>query len=173
MHTRLTRFVTLVLVLAAPLGGCKKLAASGSQCNFNADCEEGLVCAGNFCRPTCNPDAGNPDRDCPAGWRCRSSGPGGGNRPVCLPPGEQGYCAYHSDCIEPLVCVQGRCDSQCRTARDCQLFDPQAQCISIGDGLFGCSFRDAGVRDVPASFPNDAPATDASATDAAKTSDGG
>ncbi len=166
MDTRSFRFLMLALGLFALGGACKKLSPSGGQCNFNADCDEGLVCAGSYCRATCNPVAENPDRDCPTGWRCRSSGPANNNRPVCMPPGERGYCAYHSECPEPLVCVNGRCDSQCRTARDCQLYDPQSQCVSIGDGLFACSFRDGGVRDVPASF-DDSGASDAgAATDA-------
>lgn len=168
MDIRRSRFLLLCLCLAAFGGACKKVSPSGGQCNFNADCEDNLVCAGNYCRATCNPAASNPDRDCPTGWRCRPSGPQNMGRPVCLPPGEQGYCAYSSECPEPLVCVNGRCDSQCRTNRDCQLYDLQAQCVSIGDGLFGCSFRDGGARDVPASF-NDAPAT----TDAPAATDAG
>lgn len=162
MNIRSLRSLLLCLGLAASGAACKRISPAGGQCNFNADCEDGLVCAGSFCRATCNPMAANPDRDCPAGWRCRPSGPQNMSRPVCLPPGEQGYCAYSSECPEPLVCVNGRCDSQCRTNRDCQLYDPTAQCVPIGDGLQGCSFRDGGVRDVPASF-NDSAAQDAAA----------
>ncbi len=177
MNIRRFRVLLLCLGLSALGGACKKLSATGGQCNFNSDCEDNLVCAGSFCRATCNPMAANPDRDCPTGFRCRSSGPQNMSRPVCLPPGEQGYCAYHSECPEPLVCVNGRCDCQCRTDRDCQLFDPMAQCVSIGEWLQACSFRDGGVRDVQASF-NDSQTPDAgspkdagSTTDAATTLD--
>lgn len=165
MDIRSFRFLLLCLGLTVFGGACKKLSASGGQCNFNADCDEGLVCAGSYCRATCNATAANPDRDCPTGWHCRSSGPANMSRSVCLPPGEQGYCAYHSECPEPLVCVNGRCDSQCRTNRDCQLYDPTAMCESIGDGLSACSFRDGGTRDVPASF-NDGSDNDAASPDA-------
>ncbi len=78
--------------------------------------------------------------------------------------------------VEPVdtmsLCVNGRCDSQCRTARDCQLYDPTAQCVPIGDGLQACSFRDGGVRDVPASF-NDVSTQDAATGTDATSLDGG
>lgn len=159
--------VAAVVSLGGAAEGCKNREIPEGQCIFNTDCDSPLVCAGRFCRQPCNPDMSNgrdPNRDCPTGWRCLSSGER--NQSVCLPPGENGYCVYHSDCREPYVCTRdGRCSAQCVTDRDCinTALDPSARC-SMVDGVGVCDFRDAGPRVV----------TDASsdATSSGRDSDG-
>jgi hypothetical protein len=42
--------------------------AETSECSFNGDCEDPLVCAGGSCRTQCMSD-----RDCSSGWECRQA----------------------------------------------------------------------------------------------------
>jgi hypothetical protein len=162
---RTAPWALLLGLLGAGADGCKSREIPEGQCVFNTDCDDGLVCAGRYCRQACNPDPSNgrnPDRDCPTGWRCLSSGEQG--RSVCLPPGENGFCVYHSDCREPYVCTRdGRCSDQCRADRDCErtVFDPGAQCVFVND-VGVCDFRDAGPRpDVSATLPDSGASLDA------------
>lgn len=161
-----TRLGTLagMLYACALLADCKGRALPEGQCVFDSDCDGGLVCAGGFCRAVCNADAGaRADADCAqfgAGFHCRPSGVMG--RSVCLPPTEEGYCVYHSECSPPLVCNRdGRCGPQCRENRDCVAIslDPSATCQPDGT----CSFRDGGASGTDATTDATAPADTATA----------
>ena len=136
------------------LAYCKlKYEPPEGQCLFNSDCPASSICAGRYCRATCNDrdaaTAAERNRDCPAGWQCLPSGQEG--RRVCLPPGVFGYCVYSSDCTSPFVCTRdGRCSPQCREARDCYTIslDPSSTCV-FTDDIGTCSFRDAGGTPPP------------------------
>ncbi len=138
----------LVLALLGVIApGCKSKQPINGQCVFNSDCDDGLICAGRYCRTQCNLAAPveTRSRDCPAGTTCRTAAQG--NVGACLPTGDNGYCVYHSECTSPLVCnIDGRCSAQCREHRDCQAIslDPGSTCNMV-DGVGTCSFRDGGM----------------------------
>lgn len=140
---------------------CKGRRIPEGQCEFNGDCANGQVCANLFCRAQCR--GLGMDADCAqvgAGWHCRSGG--ATNVFVCLPPDQEGFCQYSSQCHPPFVCTNGICGVQCRADRDCLVIslDGRSRCLPDGS----CSFRDGGA-------PSDAP-SDAT-QDAEPTGDGG
>ncbi|MEZ4407044.1 MAG: hypothetical protein R3A52_11270 [Polyangiales bacterium] len=157
-------------LLASTAVGCKSKQPVNGECVFNSECEDGLVCAGRYCRKECNLDAPaeTRDRDCPSGFYCGTTGQG--RRGACIPVGDPGYCVYASDCREPLVCTpNGQCASQCVQDRDCQVIslDPTARCDRSAD-VGVCSFRitDGGAE-------TDAASTDAGSSDTGGASDAG
>lgn len=86
------------------------LAALGSGCVLNSDCEAELICAFRVCHEACLVSS-----DCALGLRCVTTD--GGN--VCLLE-EESRCLLNSDCPEPLVCgADGECRNQCLADPDC------------------------------------------------------
>lgn len=161
-------------LLASTAVGCKSKQPVNGECVFNSECEDGLVCAGRYCRKECNLDAPaeTRDRDCPSGFYCGTTGQG--RRGACIPVGDPGYCVYASDCREPLVCTpNGQCASQCVQDRDCQVIslDPTARCDRSAD-VGVCSFRITdGGAETDAGGATDTGATDTGASDAGAASD--
>lgn len=126
--------VRWILGLAAVLGGCTSPHKPvDSQCAFNGDCEEDLVCFARYCRAQCRTD-----RDCANMYRCVPSDDPG--KSVCVPPTSPGYCQYASQCPSPMVCAaDGSCTMQCRDRRDCRYGDLCGACLPSGV----CSFHPA------------------------------
>jgi hypothetical protein len=140
-NTRVGSWLFLAGLWAA-LADCKSRRIPEGQCEFNGDCANGQVCANLYCRAQCR--GIGMDADCAqvgAGWHCRSSGMM--SVFVCLPPDQEGFCQYSSQCHEPYVCTNGICGVQCREDRDCLVIslDGRARCMPDGS----CSFRDGGV----------------------------
>lgn len=97
-----------------------------SQCVYNTDCPEGLVCAVDLrCHPECV-DA----RDCTPNQLCvqgTCASPAQVNDAGMLTPGvtDAGApgtprCLYNSDCKAPHVCKGGACLDECKDERDCR-----------------------------------------------------
>ncbi|HEX8254757.1 MAG TPA: hypothetical protein VF846_16555 [Thermoanaerobaculia bacterium] len=63
-------FALILMILAAAAVAAPALSAqrSGSQCAFNGDCRDPLVCSNGACRAQCMTD-----RDCHNGWVCRTA----------------------------------------------------------------------------------------------------
>jgi hypothetical protein len=100
-------FITSFLILTLLLVGC----GSGrqiiySQCSYNSDCSNPLVCAGGFCRKQCLDD-----RDCHNGWVCRAATPTVPFRPGFVYPNLSSY----NRCVPP--CSQNRVDVNGLTVR--------------------------------------------------------
>jgi len=106
--------ITLLCAIAA--GGCvgaEPRESIGGQCDLTSDCEAPLVCRLERCRKECVTS-----RDCGLGLRCIIAPPDGLG--VCQLP-EETTCMLDSDCIQPLVCIDG-CTNECDPsagARDC------------------------------------------------------
>jgi hypothetical protein len=95
------------------VSACTRQRPLSSECVFNGDCQDPLVCAGGFCRAQCQSD-----RDCPSGTTCEPSGSPG--KTVCVPVGLPQPCLYSSDCAPPLACGRdGVCRAQCIADTDC------------------------------------------------------
>lgn len=170
------------LVLCAAAAACtSERAAIGSNCTFNGDCEENLVCAAGYCRQQCATD-----RDCASGFTCVPSNEP--TRRVCVSPTSPPLCTASTDCNlgdgAAAVCTAQRlCSPACTTNSDCASFGTGATCtagagcaLSFGDG--GAAADDAGAADsgtvdsgVVDSGATDRPVTDAGELDAS--GDGG
>lgn len=106
------------------LSGCVTRVPLASQCLFNGDCVEPLVCAGRTCRAQCQTD-----RDCTPGQRCAPSEQP--LRRVCLPADAPALCVWASDCPCPLICLPGNlCGPQCYTDTDCALLGSGLRCLA-------------------------------------------
>lgn len=87
------------------------LAALGSGCVLDSDCQGELVCVFRRCHQACDNSS-----DCPSGQRCVLGQP---PSHVCLLEDET-ECVRTSDCPETLVCgVDLRCRDECKTDPDC------------------------------------------------------
>ncbi|MDB4931083.1 MAG: putative integrin-like protein [Myxococcaceae bacterium] len=112
----------LALLIAVALG-CTDTVAPAGQCRFDSDCDEGLVCAGTFCRAQCSTD-----RDCLAGQRCSESDRFGVL--TCHAVVAQAQCNRTSDCPVGLSCLDGACRAQCQQDYDCQVINPYYRCVA-------------------------------------------
>ncbi len=113
----------LFAVLFALLA-CTSERLQDNQCEFDADCASGLVCAGRVCRPPCRTDA-----DCTAPARCGEADRPG-VRACVLPPAGATGCARDSDCATGEACLRGVCRPQCVTDYDCQVVNPASRCTA-------------------------------------------
>jgi len=158
--------------LAFVLVACTARVPEGSNCQFNDDCVEPLVCAGRFCRAACVSD-----RDCPPAWRCRVAETRARN--VCLPPPAAVLCVATSDCPAAAACAQGNvCRWQCASDGDCSGRAADSRCqgglcstpvlVSELPTVVDAAAPDA-AADVAADVTPDA-APDAMADDAPETS---
>ena len=83
---------------------CVDDACVAASCQNDGDCPNNTLCRDDLCI-TC--EAGNPQRDCPAGLLCRSDG-------QCLP------CDKDEDCTAPQICERAICSPpQCDATRTC------------------------------------------------------
>jgi hypothetical protein len=117
--------------------------AVDTQCAFNDDCAEGLVCFARYCRTTCRTD-----RDCTtANYRCVPSDDP--TKSVCVPPTSPGFCRYTSQCPERTVCSPlGACEAQCRSDRDCRFGDYCGTCGDAGLCSYHPALTDGGAPEV-------------------------
>ncbi|MFO0609192.1 MAG: hypothetical protein U0324_38870 [Polyangiales bacterium] len=115
--------VLLALTLAT-LFHCTSDRVPDGQCEFNADCANGLVCANRYCRAPCRSDA-----DCAAGARCVAGDNPGATACVPLPAGTPA-CQRDSDCAPGQACFDGLCRPQCQTSYDCQVVNPRSTCVA-------------------------------------------
>lgn len=113
---------SIVLLFAVALG-CTEFEPPTGQCRFDSDCDEGAVCAGNYCRTGCVTD-----RDCPAGQRCSESDRFGVL--TCHAVVAQAQCNRTSDCPAGLSCLGGTCRAQCQQDYDCQVINPFYRCTA-------------------------------------------
>ncbi|MCA9623896.1 MAG: hypothetical protein KC731_32965, partial [Myxococcales bacterium] len=108
--------VGLGLLGALAWGACKGpeeavLAALGSGCVLDSDCEGELVCVFQRCHQACETSV-----DCPRGERCVVGAP---PTHVCLLEDET-ECVRNSDCPEVLICASDRkCRDECVADPDC------------------------------------------------------
>lgn len=152
VSTILQRLAFFLAALA--LTNCTTRAPEGSNCLFNDDCVEPLVCAGRFCRAQCASD-----RDCPPMFRC-SAGDVPARR-VCLPPTTAALCTRPEDCPPGASCAADRvCRWSCVAPTSCAVRGAGSVCQ---DGLCATPLR---VRNIDDSA--DASTADASTMDAAK-----
>jgi hypothetical protein len=113
---------SIVLLVSIALG-CTDSSAPAGQCRYDSDCDEGAVCAGNYCRTGCVTD-----RDCAAGQRCSESERFGVL--TCHAVAAQAQCNRTSDCPVGLSCLDGACRVQCQQDYDCQVINPFFRCVS-------------------------------------------
>ncbi len=113
---------SIVLLLSVALG-CTDVEPPAGQCRFDSDCDEGAVCAGNYCRTGCVTD-----RDCAAGQRCSESDRFGVL--TCHAIAVAAQCNRTSDCPSGLSCLDGVCRAQCQQDYDCQVINPFFRCVS-------------------------------------------
>jgi hypothetical protein len=154
-----------VMTIAASF--CRSRLPPEGQCVFNSDCDDNKVCAGRYCRTSCNsrPNATQAERDRDCGdvtlFTCRRADDG--INYACYRRGEPYRCVYHSECNQSRneICARdGFCRSQCLEDYDCVTLtgNRSSMCIDRMGALGGvCDFRrdDAGMID------NDASSTDA------------
>ena len=127
---------SIVLLVSVALG-CTDTSAPAGQCRYDSDCDEGAVCAGNYCRTGCVTD-----RDCAAGQRCSESERFGVL--TCHAVAAQAQCNRTSDCPAGLSCLDGACRVQCQQDYDCQVINPFFRCVSNA-----CSLSCAPAEAVP------------------------
>lgn len=156
---------SLVALLALAAGAyCKGRELPENQCVFDSDCDNNQVCAGRFCRQSCNNRPNVPqrdrDRDCPTGYTCRPADNNG--RYACYPPNQPYRCLYHSECDAPLICARdGFCRNQCASDYDCFIYtlNRASMCVREADAGTGtCDFRlvDGGTGDASGDASTDA-----------------
>jgi len=112
----------MALLFALALG-CTDIEPPAGQCRFDSDCDEGAVCAGNYCRTGCVTD-----RDCAAGQRCSESDRFGVL--TCHAVAVAAQCNRTSDCPAGLFCLDGVCRAQCQQDYDCQVINPYFRCVA-------------------------------------------
>lgn len=101
-----------LLALSFVAGCPARRPNESSQCVFNGDCLEPLLCAAHYCRAQCTTD-----RDCFNGICSPSDQP---NQRVCLPPNSPALCADNSNCPANAVCATGNvCRLRCGADADC------------------------------------------------------
>ncbi len=117
------RTLSLVALLSALAHCTAGTPPPAGQCEFDSDCDAGLVCAGNVCRASCRVD-----RDCGANARCIA---GESGVLACVTsPVEAAACVRDSDCAAGAACLGGRCRAQCVSDYDCQVVNPSTRCAS-------------------------------------------
>lgn len=83
-----------------------------TACGDDLDCPESLVCTMEAgCTNACDPGGD----DCAAGAACVTADDG---TAFCSEPRAAG-CVYNSDCVEPMVCRDERCVTECAADQDC------------------------------------------------------
>jgi hypothetical protein len=146
------------LILASVLSSLARCTAStaplAGQCEFDSDCDEGLVCANHACRTACRVD-----RDCPADHRCLASERANALACVANRPSAPA-CARDGDCPVGTGCLAGACLALCRVDYDCQVVNPASRCEAghcaarcatgtadcDGDASNGCERLDTAAR---------------------------
>src|SRR5207253_2039847 len=88
----------------------------GTQCSYNSQCGDPLICRQGECAYECLGSA-----DCPAGDACVASrcvAPAVDSGNEAHPDGPAG-CTYNSECAAPFICRQGACAYECLGTADC------------------------------------------------------
>ncbi|MFO0647111.1 MAG: FG-GAP-like repeat-containing protein [Polyangiales bacterium] len=118
-----TRYAALLALLSALARCTAGSPPPAGQCEFDSDCDAGLVCAGTTCRAQCRVDA-----DCGASARCLRTKSGA---LACIASSaETVACVRDSDCAAGAACLAGRCRAQCVIDYDCQVVNPRSRCAS-------------------------------------------
>jgi hypothetical protein len=118
------RAAMLAALAAVALAACTSDRVAEGQCEFDSDCSSGQVCASRMCRAPCRVDA-----DCAAGQRCLAGDRPGTLACVAPPTGSTG-CVRDSDCAAGEACLDNRCRPHCQSNYDCQVVNPQSQCVA-------------------------------------------
>ncbi len=133
----MVRWLAILAVVAA--SGCAgdRPQLRGGRCELNTDCEHPLVCGFGRCRRECQNA-----RDCAAQLDCFIDATGLGycqleEELVCTSDADcESSCAMDDECVDLLVCRDGRCARECVTSRDCPA---DASCVPRdGDGSAMC-----------------------------------
>ncbi len=113
-------------------------------CSATPDCPGDQVCAiDNVCRDGCLGAVDCiPEQQCVSGTCAEPSELVEGKLPSTASGSPEGQpCVYHSDCVDPLLCVAGQCRYECKEDRDCAGGASCADgvCVPAGSGGAGGS----------------------------------
>ena len=99
------------------LGACRPLGIQGETCQYNYDCEAGLICSGGVCAMSAAGSLCKTDNDCNAPNFCILGS--------CRPLSDAGgACGLNQDCFAGMVCTNGKCavsglGTPCSADADC------------------------------------------------------